>query len=75
MRLPETLMWLEPFLPSGRMLLLGVPLAALYAGAAAALTGWLRSNRQVRAPYTRKIFHFTIMSAAAVVHLSWGLPG
>ena len=50
-------------------------MAALYSGTAATLAGWLRTRRGVRAPYTRKIFHFTIMSAAAVVHLSWGLPG
>ena len=75
MRLPETLIWLEPFLPTWRMLVVGVPVAALYSVAAAALAGWLRSHRKVRAPYTRKVFHFTIMSAAAVVHLAWGLPG
>jgi phytol kinase len=57
------------------MLVVGVPVAGLYSSAAAALAGWLRSHREVQAPYTRKIFHFTIMSAAAVVHMVWGLPG
>jgi len=75
MWLPETLAWLEPFLPGWMMLVVGVPVAALYSGAAAALAGWLRSHCKVRAPYTRKVFHFTIFSGAAVVHASWGLPG
>jgi phytol kinase len=57
------------------MLAIGVPLAALYAGAAAVYSGWLRTRRRVRAPYTRKVFHFLIISATAVVQLSWGLPG
>ena len=74
MQLPETMIWLEPFLPTWRMLVVGVPVAGLYSSAAAALAGWLRSHREVQAPYTRKIFHFTIMSAAAVVHMVWDSP-
>lgn len=66
---------LGPFLPSARMLAAGVPLAALYSGSAAAFAGWLRTTRGVRAPYTRKVFHFFIISAAGVVQLIWGLPG
>src|SRR5688572_12855132 len=73
--LPDALSWLEPFLPTGRMILLGAPIALAYAGAAATLAGWLRTRRGVRAPYTRKIFHFFIISAAGVVQLVWGLPG
>ncbi|MBW3535536.1 MAG: hypothetical protein KY453_10030 [Gemmatimonadetes bacterium] len=57
------------------MTLVGTPLAAAYAGAAAWLAGWLRTRRGVRAPYTRKVFHFVIISAAAVVQILWGLPG
>lgn len=67
--------WLRPFLPTTTQLLVGIPLALLYAGAAATLVGWLRVRRGVRAPYTRKIFHFIIISAAGVVQLVWGLPG
>jgi phytol kinase len=57
------------------MVLIGVPLALAYGGGAAALAGWLRVRRGVRAPFTRKTFHFFIISAAAVVQLVWGLPG
>lgn len=49
--------------------------AAVYGAAAATLAGWLRSARGVRAPYTRKVFHFLIFTMAAAVHLAWGLPG
>lgn len=49
--------------------------ALALAAAAAALSGWLRVAREVRAPYTRKVFHFIIFTAAAGVHLGWGLPG
>lgn len=70
--LPE---WLTPFLPSTSVLLGGIPLALAYGGAAAWFAGWLRTEREVRAPYTRKVFHFIIISAAAVVQLLWGLPG
>jgi phytol kinase len=64
-----------PFIPSLRMILVGIPLALAYGGFAAWLAGWLRTKRGVRAPYTRKTFHFLIISAAAVVQLKWGLPG
>jgi phytol kinase len=37
--------------------------------------GWLRTRRGVRAPYTRKTFHFIILTAAAAVHWLWLLPG
>jgi phytol kinase len=67
--------WLLPFLPTPRGLLAGIPLAAIYAVSAACLAGWLRVTRGWRAPYTRKVFHFLIISAAGVVHLVWGLPG
>jgi phytol kinase len=74
MRLDEALDWLSPFLPSARQLALGIPLALGYAAAAATLAGWL-NRRGIRAPYTRKIFHFLIISAAGVVQPSWGLRG
>ncbi|MBR9990904.1 MAG: hypothetical protein KFH98_14175 [Gemmatimonadetes bacterium] len=47
----------------------------MHALAAAALCGWLRVRRGVRAPYTRKIYHFLILSAATLIQLVWGLPG
>jgi phytol kinase len=75
MPLPDWIAWLAPFLPSRRIIAAGVPLAVVYAAGAAALVGWLRARAEVRAPYTRKVFHFLIISAAGVVQLLWGLPG
>lgn len=51
------------------------PGALLYAGLAAWFAGWLRTGRGVRTPYTRKVFHFLIFTAAGVVQLLWGLGG
>ncbi len=61
-------------LPDLRSVILLAPLLLLYAGIAAAFAGWLRSDRRVRTPYTRKIFHFSIFTMAGVLHLSGGLP-
>src|SRR5690606_10363137 len=46
-----------------------------YASAAAAFVGWLRVKRGVQAPYTRKVFHFMILTVATLIHVRWGLPG
>jgi len=51
------------------------PASAGYAAAAGWLAGRLRTRRGVRTAYTRKVFHFLIFTAAAGVHLLWGLPG
>jgi len=67
--------WLAPFLPTRGMIAAGAPLALIYACAAAALAAWMRTRRGVRAPYTRKVFHFLIISAVALIQLAWGLPG
>lgn len=44
---------------------------ALLAGAGA---GHLRVRRGVRVAYTRKIYHFTVLTAAWAVHVVWGRP-
>ena len=66
---------IDGFIPDARTATILVPAAALYTLVAASFAGWLRTRRRVRAPYTRKIFHFTIFTMAAVVQLVWGLPG
>ncbi|HEX6307652.1 MAG TPA: hypothetical protein VFZ69_05650 [Longimicrobiales bacterium] len=63
------------FIPDAATTMLVVPAALLYGAAAAAFAGWLRIRRAVRVPYTRKIFHFLILSAATLVHLQWGVRG
>lgn len=67
--------WLALFLPAPGLVFLLTPLSLAYGAAAAWLAGWLRMRRRVRAPYTRKVFHFAIFTAAGVIHLGWGLPG
>ncbi|MGH7483269.1 MAG: hypothetical protein ACRELV_14040, partial [Longimicrobiales bacterium] len=67
--------FIESLLPDPRLALWLAPCSALYAWAAAVIAGRLRTQREVRAPYTRKFFHFTIFTAASVVHLSWDLQG
>ncbi len=49
------------------------PILLLFTALAAWLVGWLRSTREMNAPYTRKIFHFIIFSMASVLHLAAGL--
>lgn len=66
---------LARFLPDIATTIVVLPLTLIYASAAAVFAGWLRVGRGMRTPYTRKIFHFLILSAATLVHLRWGLPG
>ena len=62
-------------LPTPRLLLILAPLAAAYILVVGWLAGWLRTQRGTRTAYTRKIFHFFVITAAGVVHLIWRLPG
>lgn len=65
----------DQFVPDIATTFAVLPLTLLYASAAAWFAGWLHVRRGVRAPYTRKAFHFLILSAATVVQLRWGLEG
>lgn len=66
---------IQAFLPSVALVAWLTPLAAAYTVGAAMLVGYLRAVRQVAAPYTRKIFHFTIFTMAGVIQVFAGLPG
>jgi phytol kinase len=66
--------WLSRFVPSLDALLTVAPIALLVGLAAAALAAHLRT-RGVRTAYTRKVFHFTIFTAASVIQLTSGLGG
>jgi phytol kinase len=61
-------------LPDTRTILLLAPLSLVYGLGWAALVALLR-RRGLGVAYTRKIFHFAIFTAAAVVELRWGPPG
>lgn len=60
-------------LPDLRMVFLLGPLFLLLTALGGAYTGYLRVQRSVRTPYTRKIFHFYIFSIAGLTHLAFGL--
>jgi phytol kinase len=66
---------IERLLPDLRTVLLVVPVALLLTMTAATCVGWLRVERGVRAPYTRKLFHFIVISAALAVQLEFGSAG
>jgi phytol kinase len=63
------------FVPDPHTFVVVSPLALAYALALALLIGRLRTRRGVRAPYTRKLFHFAVFTMATVVQLIWGVPG
>lgn len=63
------------FLPSARVVLTVTPLALVYTALVGWLSGYLKMQRGVRTPYTRKVFHFLIFSLASAVQLVWRLPG
>ena len=62
-------------LPNFRVLVTVTPIAALYLLLVAWLVGRLRTRRQIRTAYTRKLFHFLVFTAVSIVHLIWQLPG
>lgn len=65
---------LAPFVPTPGLTAWLLPAAIAYAAASAAIAGHLRSVRGVRTPYTRKIFHFLIFTAAGLLQIFFGLP-
>jgi len=62
-------------LPGPSLAVLLGPVLLLGTVAAAGFVGDLRVKRLTAAPYTRKIFHFVIFTAAAAIHVTAGLPG
>lgn len=65
---------LEAILPSPMTIGVVGPAALVFGGTAAWAVASVRA-RGVRVAYTRKLFHFAIFTAAAVVHAVWDLPG
>ncbi len=66
--------FLSSAVPSAKTIVLAAPGLLLFTALAAGVAGFLRSRRGVRAPYTRKTFHFLIFTIAAVLHFVGGLP-
>ncbi len=65
-------MWL-PTLPGITTCLWMAPLVAAYVVAAGVLCGWLKARRGMRTGDTRKIFHFAIFTAAALLSHRFGI--
>lgn len=68
-------MALDRFIPDLTTVFAVLPLTLVYASGTAAFAGWLRVKRDLPTPYTRKVFHFMILTVATLVHVRWGLPG
>lgn len=67
--------WLSRFVPTAHLWLTLGPAAVVATAIVGALAAWLRVAAGLATPYTRKIFHITIFTLAAGVHLRWGLQG
>jgi len=67
-------MFWRAMIPDAGTAVMAGGLGLVWGLALAAAVAHLR-RRGVRIPYTRKIFHFGIFTAAAGVHAAWGLPG
>jgi len=65
---------LSQFIPDTTTLLIVLPLAVIYAIIAAGIAARMRRNG-VRAPFTRKTFHFLIISVAPLIQMRWGPSG
>jgi phytol kinase len=62
-------------LPDLPTLAVGGPVGLAWAGACLVFAGLLKTRRQFKTGYTRKIFHFLIFGTVVVVHRFWGSPG
>ena len=75
--LEEGLSAIEKFIlaawPSGREWLIFVPLAVVVSFLAAGFASWLKTRKNWRTAYTRKIFHFIIFTSASILQITNGL--
>lgn len=73
--MPEPLARLAAeWLPSPATAAVLTPPFVAFAAAVASGVGRLRTRRGIRTPYTRKIFHFVVFTAAGAAQLAWGRP-
>lgn len=64
----------DTFVPTLDVGLASAGLGLLAAIVGTAVAGGMRRSG-TRVAYTRKVFHFVVFTAAAMVHVLWGLPG
>lgn len=60
--------------PSADLVLWLLPALIIYTSISAAIVGFLKKGKQVRTPYTRKIFHLLIFTLAGILQIFIGLP-
>ncbi len=65
--------FLRMCVPDFAAIALLTPVLVLYTGFMAQAVGWMRLDRGMRIPYTRKVFHFFIFTMAAVLQPAFGL--
>lgn len=61
--------------PSAKAVALGGPTALLWAAACLMFAGFLKTRRNWKTGYTRKVFHFLIFGTVVAIHWIWGTPG
>jgi phytol kinase len=66
---------IQALIPGPHTILRVAPIALVYGALAAAVAAWLRVRRGVRTPYTRKTFHFLIITCTLLIQLWWGVSG
>src|SRR5688500_346849 len=66
---------IQALLPDPQTILWVAPIALIYGALAAAVAAWLRVRRGIRTPYTRKTFHFLIITCTLLIQLEWGVSG
>ncbi len=65
--------FLENSVPDFREVLIWTPVFLVYVLFAAAVAAWLKAKKGIRTPFTRKIFHFLIFTAAGSIQMFLGL--
>lgn len=66
---------LDRFLPTPAIGLAAATAGLVVGCSAGALAAWARRSVGLAAPYTRKLFHFLVFSAAVGIQWAWGPPG
>lgn len=66
---------IHALIPGLHTILQVAPIALVYGAVAAGIAAWQRVRRGVRTPYTRKTFHFLIITCTLLVQLWWGVSG
>ncbi len=70
---PSRFHWFMQFVPEPRMILLISPLLFLWIWIASSIASWLKIVKKLKTGYSRKAFHFLIITSASVLQVAYGL--